>query len=263
MLTIENLEVAYFNAIQVLKGLTLNVGEGEVVALLGANGAGKTTLLKAASGLLPLENGNIGEGRIRFNDRPINKTPPHELARAGLLHVREGRRIFTEMSVEENLVSATYALSGRDAQPDFESVYNYFPQLKDRARQTAGLLSGGEQQMLAIGRALIGQPRLILLDEPSLGLAPKIVDEIFDIIARINQEQNVSILLVEQNANAAFRIAHRGYILEGGKVVLEGAVSDLRRNPDIQTFYLGLGDQENKKSFRDVKHYKRRKRWLA
>ncbi|GGX38574.1 ABC transporter ATP-binding protein [Saccharospirillum salsuginis] len=263
MLTIENLEVAYFNAIQVLKGLTLSVDDSEVVALLGANGAGKTTLLKAVSGLLPLENGAIGEGRIRFQDQLINKTPPHELARAGLLHVREGRRIFTEMSVEENLISATYALTGRDAQPDFEAVYNYFPQLKDRARQTAGLLSGGELQMLAIGRALIGQPRLILLDEPSLGLAPKIVDEIFDIIARINQEQNVSILLVEQNANAAFRIAHRGYILEGGKVVLEGSVADLRRNPDIQTFYLGLGDQEDKKSFRDVKHYKRRKRWLA
>lgn len=263
MLTIENLEVAYFNAIQVLKGLTLNVGEGEVVALLGANGAGKTTLLKAVSGLLPLENGAIDGGRIRFRDQAINTTPPHQLARAGLLHVREGRRIFTEMTVEENLIAATYALSGRDTEPDFESVYNYFPPLKERARQTAGLLSGGEQQMLAIGRALIGYPRLILLDEPSLGLAPKIVDEIFDIIARINREQTVSILLVEQNANAAFRIAHRGYILEGGKVVLEGSVADLRRNPDIQTFYLGLGDQEDKKSFRDVKHYKRRKRWLA
>lgn len=263
MLTIENLEVAYFNAIQVLKGLTMNVGAGEVVALLGANGAGKTTLLKAASGLLPLENGSVDGGRIRFQERLINTTPPHELARAGLLHVREGRRIFTEMSVEDNLIAATYALNGRDTEPDFDAVYDYFPQLKARARQTAGLLSGGEQQMLAIGRALIGNPRLILLDEPSLGLAPKIVDEIFDIIARINREQDVSILLVEQNANAAFRIAHRGYILEGGKVVLEGPVADLRRNPDIQTFYLGLGDQDDKKSFRDVKHYKRRKRWLA
>lgn len=263
MLTIENLEVAYFNAIQVLKGLTLTVGDGEVVALLGANGAGKTTLLKAASGLLPLENGAINEGRIHFQDKPINKLPPHELARQGLIHVREGRRIFAEMTVEENLVAASHALTGRGTKPDYEAVYNYFPPLRKRTRQTAGLLSGGEQQMLAIGRALIGQPRLILLDEPSLGLAPKIVDDIFDIIARINREQNVSILLVEQNANAAFRIAHRGYILEGGKVVLEGSVDALRRNPDIQTFYLGLGEQEGKKSFRDIKHYKRRKRWLA
>lgn len=262
MLKIENLEVAYHHAIQVLKGLTLTVNPGQVVALLGANGAGKTTLLKAASGLLPLENGSIDAGHIRFNEQMINKTPPHELARAGLLHVREGRRIFAEMSVEDNLIAASHALLGRQKRPDYEAVFEFFPQLKARARQTAGLLSGGEQQMLAIGRALIGEPKLILLDEPSLGLAPQMVDEIFDIVDRINREQGVSMLLVEQNANAAFRIAHSGYILENGKVVLEGTVDELRKNEDIQTFYLGVGEHEGQRSFRDIKHYKRRKRWL-
>lgn len=262
MLSIENIEVAYHHAIQVLKGLTLSVEPGEVVALLGANGAGKTTVLKAASGLLPLENGSIDAGQIRFNDDPINRVAPHELARAGLIHVREGRRIFAEMTVEDNLIAASYALTGRKEKPDYDAVYSFFPKLKERAHQTAGLLSGGEQQMLAIGRALIGQPRLILLDEPSLGLAPRMVDEIFDNIARVNQEQGASILLVEQNASAAFRIAHRGFILENGKVVLEGPVEQLRENPDIQTFYLGVGEQDDQKSFRNIKHYKRRKRWL-
>ncbi|MCH8532489.1 MAG: ABC transporter ATP-binding protein [Saccharospirillum sp.] len=262
MLSIENLETAYMNAIQVLKGLSMRVDTGEIVALLGSNGAGKSTLLKAASGLLALENGAIGEGRIRFDGELINKTPPHILAQQGLIHVREGRRIFAEMTVEENLIAASYALTGRNQSPDYDAVYAYFPQLKERAKQTAGLLSGGEQQMLALGRALIGQPKLILLDEPSLGLAPQIVEEIFGIIARINKEQNVSILLVEQNANAAFSIAHRVYILENGKIVMEGPVESMRENEDIQTFYLGMGDQDDHKSFRDIKHYKRRKRWL-
>lgn len=262
MLKIENVEVDYHHAIQVLKGLSISVKQGQVTALLGANGAGKTTVLKAVSGLLPLENGHIGDGRIYFGDRLINKTKPHELARNGLVHVREGRRVFTEMTVEDNLVAASYALTGRSIKPDYEQVYAYFPRLKERAKQLAGLLSGGEQQMLAIGRAIIGQPKLMLLDEPSLGLAPIIVDEIFEIISKINKEQNVSMLLVEQNANAAFRISHQGYILENGKVVLEGSIEALRENEDIQTFYLGMGEHLDQKSFRDVKHYKRRKRWL-
>lgn len=262
MLQIENIEVAYHHAIQVLKGLTLTVNPGEVVALLGANGAGKTTVLKAASGLLPLENGSIDAGRIRFDGQIINRRPPHELAQAGLLHVREGRRIFTEMSVDDNLVAASHALTGRRRSADYEAVYEFFPQLKDRRHQLAGLLSGGEQQMLAIGRAMVGEPKLILLDEPSLGLAPQLVDEIFANIARLNREQQVSILLVEQNARAAFQVAHSGYILENGKVVLEGPVAQLEANEDIQTFYLGMGEQEGQKSFRDIKHYKRRKRWL-
>lgn len=265
MLKIENIDVDYYHAIQVLKGLSLSVESGQVVTLLGANGAGKTTLLKAISGLLPLENGHISEGQIEFDGQSIRTGKPHELARAGLLHVREGRHIFTEMSVEDNLVAASYALTGRKDKPDYDQVYSYFPLLKERANQTAGYLSGGEQQMLAIGRAIVGRPKLILLDEPSLGLAPKVVEEIFTIIEKINQEEKVSILLVEQNASAAFSIAHRGYILEGGKVVLEGSVEQLRKNEDIQTFYLGLGDGAvgERKSFRDVKHYKRRKRWLS
>ncbi|MFY0663815.1 MAG: ABC transporter ATP-binding protein [Natronospirillum sp.] len=262
MLRIENLEVSYHHAIQVLRGLTLDVKPGQVVALLGANGAGKSTLLKTVSGLLPLENGSVDEGRILFNEQMIQHSAPHELARGGLLHVREGRRIFAEMTVEDNLIAASYALTGRSGKPDYDAVYQFFPRLKERARQTAGLLSGGEQQMLAIGRALIGQPSLMLLDEPSLGLAPQIVEEIFAIIQRINQEQGVSLLLVEQNANAAFGIADQVYILENGKIVLEGPVAELRQNADIQTFYLGMGEHEGQKSFRDIKHYKRRKRWL-
>ena len=247
MLSIENVEASYFNAIQVLKGLSLNVEPGEVVALLGANGAGKTTLLKAASGLLALENGAIGAGRIRFDDDLINRTPPHQLARRGLLHVREGRRVFAEMTVADNLLAATYALSGRDGEADLDAVYQYFPRLRERAHQLAGLLSGGEQQMLALARALVGQPRMILLDEPSLGLAPQVVEEIFDIIGRINREAGVAILLVEQNANAAFRLAHRAYILESGRIVLEGPVEELRRNPDVQTFYLGVGQERTRR----------------
>jgi branched-chain amino acid transport system ATP-binding protein len=263
MLRIENIDVDYHHAIQVLKGLSIAVKSGEVTALLGANGAGKTTVLKAVSGLLPLENGHIGDGRIFFDDKLINKTKPHELARNGLVHVREGRRVFAEMSVEDNLIAASYALTGRNAVPDYEQVYHYFPRLKERMKQLAGLLSGGEQQMLAIGRAIIGQPKLILLDEPSLGLAPIVVEEIFNIISKINREQKVSMLLVEQNAGAAFSIAHQGYILENGKVVLEGTIEALRQNEDIQTFYLGMGEHHDEKSFRDVKHYKRRKRWLS
>lgn len=262
MLQINNINVNYHHAVQVLKGFSIEVKPGEVTALLGANGAGKTTVLKAASGLLGLENGHVEDGDIAYDGESIKKTKPHNLARRGLVHVREGRRVFAEMTVEDNLIAASYALTGRKDKPDYDAVYHYFPRLKERSKQLAGLLSGGEQQMLAIGRAIIAKPKLILLDEPSLGLAPKVVEEIFGIIRTINQEQNVSMLLVEQNANAAFGISHQGYILENGKVVLEGSVEELRANPDIQTFYLGMGESDDKKSFRDVKHYKRRKRWL-
>lgn len=262
MLQINNVNVNYHHAVQVLKGFSISVKPGEVTALLGANGAGKTTVLKAASGLLKLENGHIEEGDILFDGHSIRHTKPHQLARQGLVHVREGRRIFAEMSVEDNLIAATYALTGRNVDRSIHPVYEFFPRLRERAKQLAGLLSGGEQQMLAIARALIAQPKLILLDEPSLGLAPKMVDEIFTIIARINQEQGVSMLLVEQNARAAFSVAHQGFIVENGKVVLEGTIDQLKSNKDIQTFYLGMGDANDKRSFRDIKHYKRRKRWL-
>lgn len=262
MLDISNITVNYHHAVQVLKGFSIRVNPGEVTALLGANGAGKTTLLKAASGLLGLENGHIEDGDIRFDGRSIVKMRPHLVARAGLVHVREGRRIFAEMTVEDNLIAASYALTGQGVKPDYTAIYRYFPRLQERAKQLAGLLSGGEQQMLAIGRAMIAQPKLILLDEPSLGLAPKVVAEIFQIIKTINEQQQVSILLVEQNARAAFDIAHQAYIVENGKVVLEGNIDTLRENADIQTFYLGMGETDDRRSFRDIKHYKRRKRWL-
>jgi branched-chain amino acid transport system ATP-binding protein len=264
-LAIENIEVVYHHTIQVLRGLSLAVPEGGIVALLGANGAGKTTTLKAVSGLLPLENGEVGEGAIRYGGERIERLAPHLLPRRGLVHVREGRQVFADLSVDENLVAASYALTGRaNAKPDYDLVYHYFPRLAERRKQIAGYLSGGEQQMLAIGRALVAQPKLILLDEPSLGLAPRVVEEIFDIIARINRERAVAMLLVEQNAMAAFGIASYGYIMENGRVVIDGPTERLVNDPDVQRFYLGYGEQsEQIASFRDVKHYKRRKRWLS
>jgi len=263
-LAVENLEVVYHHTIQVLRGLSLEVPERGIVALLGANGAGKTTTLKAVSGLLPLENGEIGAGHIRFRGEPIDHTAPHLLARRGIVHVREGRRVFEDLTVQENLVAATNALTGRSVKPDFEMVYGYFPRLAERRKQLAGYLSGGEQQMLAIGRALVAEPALMLLDEPSLGLAPMVVDEIFGIVARINRERGVSMLLVEQNAMAAFGIAAYGYIMENGRVVIDGPTERLVADPDVQRFYLGYGEQTTEvASFRDVKHYKRRKRWLS
>jgi branched-chain amino acid transport system ATP-binding protein len=264
-LAIENLEVVYHHTIQVLRGLSLAVPAGGIVALLGANGAGKTTTLKAVSGLLPLENGEIGEGAIRYQGERIERVAPHLLPRRGLVHVREGRHVFGDLTVDENLIAAANALIGRaNAKPDFELVYHYFPRLAERRRQVSGYLSGGEQQMLAIGRALIAQPALILLDEPSLGLAPKVVEEIFAIIARINAERGVAMLLVEQNAMAAFGIAGYGYIMENGRVVIDGPTDRLVNDPDVQRFYLGYGDHAAEvASFRNVKHYKRRKRWLS
>ena len=264
VLDLNNIEVIYNKAVQVLRGLSLQVPRGEIVALLGSNGAGKSTTLKAISKLLSLENGELTGGCIRFNDRDTAGLAPHELVRAGLFHVMEGRRVFEDLTVEENLVAATYALNGRGgAKPDFDLVYEYFPRLFERRRGLAGYLSGGEQQMLAIGRALIAKPTLILLDEPSLGLAPLLVENIFSIIARINAEQGVSMLLVEQNASVALAVAHTGYIMETGKVVIDGPAEKLAADQDVREFYLGMGSGGEMKSFRDIKHYKRRKRWLS
>jgi len=263
-LAIENIEVVYQHTVQVLRGLSLTVPRGAIVALLGSNGAGKTTTLKAISGLLPLEVGKIYGGAIRYLGERINDVAPHLLARRGIAHVREGRHVFEDLTVDENLIAAGNALAGRSERPDVGLIYAYFPLLKERRGQLAGYLSGGEQQMLAIGRALLGKPTLMLLDEPSLGLAPLVVDHIFEIIERINREQNVSMLLVEQNAMAAFGIAQYGYIMESGKVVIDGATDKLMQDPDVQRFYLGYGEKsESVASFREVKHYKRRKRWLS
>lgn len=265
-LAVEGIEVVYQHSVQVLRGLSLSVPEGRIVALLGANGAGKTTTLKAISGLLPLETGQLRSGAIRWRGTRIDTLAPHQLVRLGIAHVREGRHVFEDLTVEENLVAATYALEGRRAagRADTALIYDYFPLLKERRKQLAGYLSGGEQQMLAIGRALLGKPALMLLDEPSLGLAPLVVDSIFSIIARINREHGVAMLLVEQNAAAAFAIASHAYIMESGRIVIDGPSERLVADADVQRFYLGYGDGSSElASFREVKHYKRRKRWLS
>ncbi|MDN6320347.1 MAG: ABC transporter ATP-binding protein [Marinobacter sp.] len=266
LLEIDNIEVVYNKAVQVLRGLSLRIPQGAIVALLGSNGAGKSTTLKSVSGLLALEDGEVTAGEIRFKGRALKGVAPEKLVRDGLFHVMEGRRVFEDLTVEENLVAATYALSGRKPSLNdaYELVYDYFPRLRERRRQLAGYLSGGEQQMLALGRALIAQPELIMLDEPSLGLAPQLVEEIFTIIARINREQGTAILLVEQNAAVSLAIASYGYIMENGKIVIDGPADKLSSNEDVQEFYLGVGGKEGEdRSYRDIKHYKRRKRWLS
>ncbi len=266
ILEVNNIEVVYNHTVQVLRGLSLAVPAGRIVALLGSNGAGKSTTLKAISNILGFERGAVTGGAIRFDGADIRNHSPHGLVRAGLFHVMEGRRIFPDLTVDENLVAATYALEGRSgSKPDFDVVFEYFPRLRERRRNIAGYMSGGEQQMLAIGRALIAQPKLILMDEPSLGLSPILVEEIFGIIARINAEQGVSVLLVEQNAAIAMAVADYGYIMENGKIVIDGPAEKLTADRDVREFYLGMGshDAGGVKSFRDVKHYKRRKRWLS
>jgi branched-chain amino acid transport system ATP-binding protein len=270
-LAIENIEVVYNHSVQALRGMSIEVPEGQIVALLGSNGAGKTTTLKAAGGVLAYENGRVASGHIRFYGEDIAGRVAYQLARAGLAHVREGRHIFADLTVEENLIAAGNALVGRSdlkaagrGALEIEKVFDYFPRLAERRKQVAGYLSGGEQQMLAIGRALVGKPRLMLLDEPSLGLAPLVVKDIFAIIARINREQGVAMLLVEQNAQVALRVAHTGYIMENGRIVINGPTEKLLSDPDVQRFYLGAGDAGEKQvNYRDVKHYKRRKRWLS
>jgi branched-chain amino acid transport system ATP-binding protein len=264
VLELSNIEVVYNKAVQVLRGLSLTVPRGQIVALLGSNGAGKSTTLKAISNLLPLQNGEMTGGELRFDGQTTRGVEPHHLVRRGLFHVMEGRHVFEDLTVEENLIAATYALTGRRAaKADFDTVYSYFPRLHERRKGLAGYLSGGEQQMLAIGRALIAQPQLMLLDEPSLGLSPVLVEQIFEIIARINAERGTAMLLVEQNASVALAVAHYGYIMETGKVVIDNTAEKLAADPDVREFYLGVGQEGGAKSFRDVKHYKRRKRWLS
>ena len=264
MLTLNNVEVIYSDVILVLKGMSLKVDEGQIVALLGSNGAGKSTTLKAISGLLKPEDGEVTDGEILFLDQRIHHMDAAQIVRKGVFQVMEGRRVFEHLTVEENLRAGTYSRrDGKAVNSDLDLVYGYSPRLKERQNQSAGYLSGGEQQMLAIGRALMAHPRLMMLDEPSLGLAPLLVAEIFDIIQRINREQGTTILLVEQNARLALSVAHYAYIMESGRIVLEGEPTALANNADVREFYLGLTDVGTRKSYRDVKHYKRRKRWLS
>ena len=264
MLKVNNIQVVYNNVIMVLKGISLEVPQGKAVALLGANAAGKTTTLKAISGILRFQNGELEEGDIQFMDRSIVNVDPDTVVRMGISLVPEGRRVFDDLSVIENLRIGAHTRKDRGGiQEDLEMVMDYFPHLQRRSKQQALFLSGGEQQMLAIGRALMSRPALLMLDEPSLGLAPMLVKEIFEILGRIKDERNTSILLVEQNAQAALNFAQYGYIMENGKIVLDGPSDQLLENQDVKEFYLGVTDDRHRKSYAEVKHYKRRKRWLS
>jgi len=264
MLKLNNIEVIYDQVILVLKGVSLEVPEGRIIALLGANGAGKSTTLKAISGLLRPERGEVTEGSIEFMGERLDRKGASEIVRMGIIQVMEGRRVFEHLTTEENLLTGAHSRrDGGALAGDVDLVYSYFPRLAERRTLKAGYLSGGEQQMLAIGRALMARPKLMLLDEPSLGLAPLLVHEIFDIIERLRQEEKVTLLLVEQNAVAALRIADYGYVMENGRIVLDGDAEKLRSNEDVREFYLGLTEVGQRRSYRDVKHYRRRKRWLA
>lgn len=263
MLSLNNVEVIYNDVILVLKGMSMDVPEGKIIGLLGSNGAGKSTTLKAISGLLKPEDGEVTDGTIEFMGTQIQNQDPENIVSMGIFQVMEGRRVFEHLSVEENLVAGGYTRRVGGLSEDMDIVFSYFPPLRERRRQTAGYLSGGEQQMLAIGRALMAKPKLMMLDEPSLGLAPLLVREIFEIINRINKEQRTTILLVEQNANLTLEVADHAYIMENGRIVLDGHPDDLRKNADVREFYLGLTEVGQRKSYRDVKHYKRRKRWLS
>ncbi|HEY9493625.1 MAG TPA: ABC transporter ATP-binding protein [Intrasporangium sp.] len=262
LLTINNVEVIYDDVILVLRGLSLAVPEGKIVALLGSNGAGKSTTLKAVSGLLPTEHGEVTDGSILFNGKNITQLDAAERVKLGLSLCMEGRHVFEHLTVEENLISGAYFRGRIDTKGDLADVYGLLPKLGDMRARVAGYLSGGEQQMLAIGRALMAKPKLLMLDEPSLGLAPLLVKEIFAFIKRVNEEMGLTVLVIEQNARRALEVADHGYIMEQGRIVLEGSAQDLQDNPDVKEFYLGLGESGGRKSFRDVKHYKRRKRWL-
>ena len=264
LLEVNNIEVIYNHVILVLKGVSLTVPKGAIIALLGGNGAGKTTTLKAISNLLHSERGEVTKGSITYRDAPIANLNPASLVKTGVIQVMEGRHCFEHLTVEENLMTGAYTRTdgNADINADLEKVYSYFPRLKDRRKSQAGYTSGGEQQMCAIGRALMSRPEMILLDEPSMGLAPQLVEQIFDIVKDLNEKEGVTFLLAEQNTNAALRFAHYGYILESGRVVMDGPAAELRENPDVKEFYLGMSD-EGRKSFRDVRSYRRRKRWLS
>ena len=264
LLSVNNVEVIYDHVILVLKGVSLRVPEGGIVALLGANGAGKSTTLKSISGLLRTERGDVTQGSIEFEGEPIHHRDPAQVVRRGIVQVMEGRRVFEHLTVEENLLTGAYSRrNGQSLKSDLERVYTYFPRLTQRRTVNAGYVSGGEQQMLAIGRALMARPRLMLLDEPSMGLAPMLVAEIFEIVSRLNREEKVAVLLAEQNATIALRFAQYGYVMENGRIVLDGDAKTISDNEDIKEFYLGLTGVGQRKSYRDVKHYRRRKRWLS
>jgi len=264
ILKINNIEVKYHEVILVLKGVSIEVPKRSIVALLGANGAGKSTTLKAISGLLKHENGEVTDGSIEFMGERIDRLSAEKIAKMGIVQVIEGRRVFEHLTVEQNLkVGAHLRRDGRSIKEGLEMVYNYFPRLREKRNEIAGFVSGGEQQMTVVGRALMTNPKLILLDEPSMGLAPLLIHEIFNIITRLNREENISILLVEQNAKLALNVAPYAYVMENGRIVMDDTAERLRENPDIKDFYLGLTDVGGRKSFRDVKHYKRRKRWLT
>ncbi len=264
LLDVENIEVIYNHVILVLKGVSLQVPEGGITALLGANGAGKTTTLKAVSNLLRAERGDVTKGSIQYKGQRIDRMSPAELVKRGVVQVMEGRHCFEHLTVEENLLTGAYTRKASRAEinKDLDLVYSYFPRLRERRKSQAGYTSGGEQQMVAMGRALMARPTMILLDEPSMGLAPQLVEEIFEIVKRLNEDEGVSFLLAEQNTNVALKYAKYGYILENGRVVMDGEAVSLRENSDVREFYLGMSDA-GRKSFRDVKHYRRRKRWLA
>jgi len=264
LLEVNNIEVIYNHVILVLKGVSLSVPKGGITALLGGNGAGKTTTLKAISNLLKSERGEVTKGSVVYRGDDVGHLDPAELVKRGVIQVMEGRHCFEHLTVEENLLTGAYTrrASKSDIMDDLDMVYKYFPRLQERRRSQAGYTSGGEQQMIAIGRALMSRPETILLDEPSMGLAPQLVEEIFGIVKSLNEQEGVSFLLAEQNTNVALRFAHYGYILESGRVVMDGPADDLRENPDVKEFYLGMSE-EGRKSFRDVRSYRRRKRWLS
>ena len=264
LLDVNNIEVIYNHVILVLKGVSLSVPKGGITALLGGNGAGKTTTLKAISNLLHSERGEVTKGSILYRGNPIADLNPAALVKSGVIQVMEGRHCFEHRTIEENLLTGSYtrSVSRTEIANDLEMVYNYFPRLRERRRSQAGYTSGGEQQMCAIGRALMSRPETVLLDEPSMGLAPQLVEEIFGIVKALNEKEGVSFLLAEQNTNVALRYAHYGYILESGRVVMDGPAAELRENPDVKEFYLGMSD-EGRKSFRDTRSYRRRKRWLS
>ncbi|WP_171132575.1 MULTISPECIES: ABC transporter ATP-binding protein [unclassified Ruegeria] len=263
LLEVNNIEVIYNHVILVLKGVSLTVPKGGITALLGGNGAGKTTTLKAVSNLLHSERGEVTKGSIKYRGESVHESDPAVLVEKGVIQVMEGRHCFEHLTVEENLLTGAYTRKDGAAaiQKDLQLVYSYFPRLAERRKSQAGYTSGGEQQMVAMGRALMSRPETILLDEPSMGLAPQLVEEIFGIVKDLNEKEGVSFLLAEQNTNVALRFAHYGYILESGRVVMDGPAAELRENPDVKEFYLGMSD-EGRKSFRDVRSYRRRKRWL-